>query len=253
MKHFTRELKTRGATAAAGTCLLALALVATPATASLITVGGNQYGLNDSFTVSWSETVQIADDVDGEFAQFIGQDLTLSGQLTFDILALDDSSVEFGITALHTTDTSAFNDANVFFNAFGFYTDPSIGGATITLEGDYFDGVTLSTTFPDMQQIDLCAFTGVNCPAGGPDGVPNPDGSDYFQLLLTGAFEDGLELHTFAVRHTGDLGSYSFPTNGTNGNGDDPPEEIPEPGTLLLLGVGLIAFGWMRRRWLGQA
>lgn len=219
----------------------ALVLGASTATATpiVVTVDGN-------FTIKWTQLVTP------EGAEADAQPATLAGELDFKVTSITDAVAIFDISARHTTDLSNtdYEDENVYFTAFGFDTAPVLGGASITDSGNYFDGVSLTQNLPGYS-VELCAFTGVRCQAagkGGPSGVP-AGSNDEFQLKLTGDFNSGLELSNFIVRHAGDLGSFTFPAV-DNGNGTIIPPDItiPEPASLALLGLGLVALAGVTRR-----
>ena len=226
----------------------ALVLGASTATATpiVVTVDGNPYGAGDTFTIKWTQLVTP------EGAEADADPATLAGELDFKVDSITAEKAIFDISATHTTDLSNtfYDGQNVYFTAFGFDTAPTLDGASITDEGDYFDGVSLTQNLPGYS-VELCAFTGVTCQAagkGGPSGVP-AGSTDEFQLSLTGDFTGGLELSNFIVRHAGDLGSFTFPAvDNDNGTIIPPDITIPEPASLALLGLGLVALAGVTRR-----
>lgn len=77
-----------------------------------------------------------------------------------------------------------------------------------------------------------------------------------FENVTLAAEPDNMGSGTFTITWTAGQGA-STSNPGLSGlilyvrlheNGDDPPTQIPEPGTMLLLGAGLLGLGWVRRR-----
>ncbi|MET0660874.1 MAG: cistern family PEP-CTERM protein [Steroidobacteraceae bacterium] len=94
--------------------------------------------------------------------------------------------------------------------------------------------------------VDLCVWDGQNCNGGGNQGVAGAGGSETFSLALwfSSLTSAGLDLDPFVAKFQTAAGSYHVdgkPESPT------PPTSVPEPGTLALLGLGLIGIAVARR------
>ena len=184
----------------------------------------------------------------------------------------DTITIYFTIQNLSSGDTS-----NGELKDFGFVLDPE-GYLSASIDN-------LGSALPDWQiastkgngdklggvSLDIC-FTGVdpdgkkntNCSSANRPGLPaigdvtDPqDAEDFFQLMLVyddGALVDGLYLSNTLVKIGGvGIDNTSMQIQGLPTQiGDNPPELLAEPGSLVLLAGGLIALLGAGRRGRGR-
>lgn len=214
MKTFSRTL--------AIAAVLSLGLLPARAQADPITLAANSA---TTFDILWSE---------------VHSGVNLTALAAFDV-TVTNSYVQFLITV--TNNTSLFNER---VHGLGFNTDPNGTSLTNTVTGEYFGNFALNRNFPSFQRIDVCAWTDQNC-TGGSQGsnLPGLGTDDTFGFRLNGNFSSGVTLDTFAIKFQGDLGSFEF-------EGDQPPPppttSVPEPASLLFMGIGLSGAFALRRR-----
>lgn len=114
-------------------------------------------------------------------------------------------------------------------------------------------GESLATNFPGFQKVDLCAWAGNNCSGGANAGVLE-GGSSSFNLILgyntitspfSITFNSPFPTKWQAVGNHGNSWELDASTTSvcTTDCGVTPPQIIPEPGTLALFGLGVIALG----------
>jgi hypothetical protein len=111
------------------------------------------------------------------------------------------------------------------------------------------DGGIIDATMdnlPGLAAIEVCAWGGNNC-SGGANGGIQAGNSDTFDLILTGNWGTSVTFDPLGVRFQTPVTSYDFTCSGTCAGGFG-PSAIPEPQTLMLLGLGLIALAAVGRR-----
>jgi hypothetical protein len=207
--------------------------------ASAITI--NDTG--DDFTITWLLSAGQNDN-DGGAPTF-----DLSAAANVDVTAVDLDATG-SITLLITlSNTTPGNHPDARLTAFGMGVTPNATSVSFNdpqgSDGGMVNAALLGTNFPGgFANIDVCTFGGPNCQGGGSGGVV-PGTSDVFQLIIFGNFSGGnVALSPFPIKFQTDGGSFEF--GGSEGGGSG--GVIPEPGTVLLLGSGLIGIGLLQRR-----
>ena len=135
--------------------------------------------------------------------------------------------------------------SNVRLTGWGFGINPNATSVTFS---DASDGGIIDATLdslPGLAAIEVCAWGGNNC-SGGANGGIQAGSSDTFDLILAGSWGNSVTFDPLGVKFQTDFGSFEFACTGTCAGGGD--VTVAEPKTLLLLGVGLIAFAALGRR-----
>jgi hypothetical protein len=188
-----------------------LAAFSTPARAASIAIPANS---SENFDIFWSKVVN-------------GTIFTALGNFQVDV---NDTFADFTATITNNTPS-----AGEKIHSFGFDIDPVLAPGSITtlIAGDYFKTFDLNKNLSGGFKVDVCAWPTQNCSGGAQtNNMPGLGTSDTFSIRLTGNFSQGIVLSTFAIKVQGDPLSYQI-------EGKQPPTTVPEPATLVLLGLAL--------------
>lgn len=216
-----------------------LAATAAPALADTITLDSTDIG--QSFSLNYNGYA------DGTTVS------GLTATTTFTLTGISGSQYMFNYSVTNTTS----NPVDSRVSSFGFNTNPDITGATST---GAFAYTTLDSSYPNgIGNIDVCfkdAATG-SCSGGGSGGLQDgATGTGAFTLSFAQPVTS-LTLGSFYVRYqsisgAGNIGSASGNgtiTSSTSGGTTTTSggTQVPEPGMLGILGLGLVGLGASRR------
>ena len=176
---------------------------------------------------------------------------TLLATVGFTLLTFTTTQATFSTTVSNSSSGPGTNR----LMSFGIdVVSPTLTGASTT--GGVWDAA-INDNFPSFQSVDLCLYRSNNCSGGNINNGLGEGGSDSFNLTLTtsGNFNNGITFTSpYAVKFQ-DVGnggqSFEFAGNCTgsacNGGGVVGVSAIPEPESLALVGLGLLALAWSRR------
>jgi len=154
-----------------------------------------------------------------------------AGRLLLDIMLTNTSEVGYGTR----------------ITSFGLSVDGFTDVNESDTTGDLLPLAVADSQFPGFNDVVVCATvpTGMaqNCAGGGNGGIEDMSTmsfTDSFILDMEGDFGATITLNDFAIKTQNDIRSTHLP--------GVPSTLIPEPSTLILLGLGLSALGLLSRR-----
>jgi hypothetical protein len=172
-----------------------------------------------------------------------GNTYTLSAAVQYELISQNSFSSTLKVTVSNTSTTGT----NEGISSTGFVdSHPEILTASIsqvdgtTLDTDKFVAASTYVTFPGFSNVDLCLFTSSNCSSAATSSRLAEGKYDTFYLnLVYLGTASSFTITDPVIRFAGDLDSHTFGSNAP----------VPEPSTVLLLGVGLLGAGmWKKRR-----
>ncbi|KLE33620.1 hypothetical protein AAW01_02300 [Aurantiacibacter gangjinensis] len=217
----------------------AAATLSTPAVADPITLGSGDIG--DSFTIDF-------DGFSGDSSSTVDG---LSSSITFTLEEIVNNAYTFSYLVENTTDGGVTSN----ISSFAFNVDPDITDAAIS--GAYSfafvaDGRGNDPTYPNqIGNVDVCFKSASSGSCSNSGGVSEGNsGSGLLSLFFDPDAPTSITLSDFFVRYQGITGAggvtsasgQSTTSSSTSGT------QVPAPGMIGLLGLGLLGLGAMRRR-----
>lgn len=194
----------------------------------------------------------ISFDGPGDTATFLyagsASGANLCADVTYSLTSWSGSSAIFHVSATNCSSGAGQNR----LVSFGVgVVNPNLISAVVPGVTEW--DATADTNFPGFGTVELCNYAGPNCSGGGSLGV-DVGATDQFDLTLMFASAVGLESPiTFSSpfaskwQSVGTTGG-SLEIEGCIEGTRCTTNQVPEPGTLALLGLAAVAFGVARRR-----
>ena len=218
--------------------------------AAFVSLSSNAFVVDSSTAIGTNYTISYsllsgATDPNGNLNNV--QDL--SGTVVFSLTSFTGTTIGFN---LNVSNTSALLGNEVGLRDIAFGTDPDATSVSLTQilgagESNKFLTATTSVNPALVNAVlkfdlDVQASTGT-----GYQNTLNEGQFDSFSVLIGfGSTANGVSFSPFSSKFQTSPGSFEFPGGGGGGGGGG--GSAPEPGTLALVGLGLLGAVWSRKR-----
>lgn len=179
-----------------------------------------------------------------------------SGANTFDIIwdhavfPLDaianfTANVSSGFIDFTVTVTNNSAAVGSGLQSIGFNINPDPTSVTNFVAGSVFQNIGLEQNLPSVDgSIDVCVWADNNCSGGAqPSNLDGGGASDTFSFRLVGNYANGATLDTFGAKFQTAFGSFEF-----EGGPPPPTTQVPEPTSMVLVGLGMASVLGLKRR-----
>jgi hypothetical protein len=168
--------------------------------------------------------------------------LTGFGSMT--ISGFNSSLLSVAVTLTNTSALGGIGGERL--TSFGFGIDPNATSVSFldAVDGGMVSAGWASGALPaNVVGVEICAWGGPNCAGGANVGIYGAGGSDSFIIRLGGTWGSSVNIAPIGFKYQTGYGSFEFPSSSSSSSGT-----VPEPGSMALLGLGLVGMGFVYRR-----
>jgi len=217
------------------------------ASSGTFTNASNTYGIDGGILLSTGNVLNYGDGPNTSTGKSMSYGASATAGQTATLSAIGGNASYYDVTQLDINFTTSTGD--VFFKTvFGSEEYPEFVGQFVDAFGLFIDGVNIAFVggkpvnidHPDMTKLAGTELDGILCPAGANGCTPGQTFS------MSGLDKNKQHTLTFII---GDRGDSDLDTTVyISALGGTVPQDVPEPGVLGLMGLGLAGLLAVRRR-----